>query len=65
MTAHRLPPEVLHTGQPTPFALHDANGALLAGRGMLIETDAQRQQLTSRELFLGEQDGETFFFHSC
>lgn len=57
-TVHPLPPETLRLGAPLPFALRDANGALIAARGIVIQTAAQLQTLTSRELFLDEADSE-------
>ncbi len=55
---HPLPPEALRLGAPLPFALRDANGALIAARGVVIRTEAQLQALSSRELFLDDTDNE-------
>lgn len=59
-TLHQIPPETLQLGVALPFALRDANGALIVARGVVIRTDAQLQSLAERELFLDEQDNETF-----
>lgn len=57
-TVHPLPTEALRLGTPLPFALRDANGALIAARGAVIRTEEQLQSLASRELFLDDQDSE-------
>lgn len=58
MSFLRLPADILRVGEPTPFALRDRHGQLLAPRGMLVSTQDQLQQLVARELFIDEQDGE-------
>ena len=60
MPVLQVPPDTLHTGEPTPFALRDAGGNLLVPRGTMVESDAQREQLVARELYVDEQEGETF-----
>ena len=60
MPVFQVPPDALRTGHPTPFALRDAAGQLLVARGVMVESDAQREQLVARELFVDEQEGETF-----
>lgn len=57
---HSLPPEAVLLGVALPYALRDANGALIAARGVVIRTEAQLRSLTERELYLDEQDSETF-----
>ena len=57
-TVHPLPPEALRLGAPLPFALRDANGALIVARGVVIRTEAQLQTLSARQLFLDETDSE-------
>lgn len=57
-TLHPLPPEALRVGVALPFALREANGALVAARGAVIASEAQLQALASRELFLDETDSE-------
>ncbi len=59
-TLHQISPETLQVGVALPFALRDAHGALIVARGVVIRTDAQLQSLAERELFLDEQDSETF-----
>ena len=59
-TLHPFPPEAVQLGVALPFALRDANGALIAARGVVIRTEEQLQSLTERELYLDEQDSETF-----
>ena len=60
MPVFQAPPDALRTGHPTPFALRDAAGNLLVARGVMVESDAQREQLIARELYVDEQEGETF-----
>ncbi len=58
MSTFQLPPDVLRVGEPTPFALRDRRGHLLAPRGMLVATEDQLRQLVTRDLYIDEQDGE-------
>lgn len=53
-----LPPDVLRVGQPVLFALRDKTGGLLVPKGTMVESDEQLLQLTERELYVDEQDGE-------
>jgi HD-GYP domain-containing protein (c-di-GMP phosphodiesterase class II) len=53
-----FPPEALRIGIPIPFALRDRAGLLLLARGAQVSTEAQRQALVVRELFVDERDGE-------
>lgn len=59
MPVFQLPSDVLRVGEPTPFALRDKTGCLLVPRGMMVATEAQRQQLAARDLYVDEQDSET------
>lgn len=60
MPVFQVPPDALRTGHPIPFALRDAAGHLLVARGVMVESDEQREQLIARDLYVDEQDGETF-----
>lgn len=53
---HPLAPDALRVGSPLPFALRDANGALVAARGAVIRSEQQLQALSARALFLDEAD---------
>ena len=57
---HPFPPDAVQIGVALPFALRDANGALIAARGVVIRTEDQLKSLTERELYLDEQDSEHF-----
>lgn len=48
----------MRLGTPLPFALRDANGALLAARGTVIRTDEHLQRLSARDLYLDTTDSE-------
>lgn len=60
MPVLQVPPDALQTGHPTPFALRDAAGNLLIARGLMVESDSQREQLIARGLYVDEQDGKSF-----
>ena len=60
MPVCQLSPEHLRIGHPTPFGLLDAAGHLLMARGMVIESDAHRQQLLARGVYIDEQDSEAY-----
>jgi hypothetical protein len=60
MPVCQLSPDDLRVGQPTPFGLLDANGHLLMARGVVVESDAHRDQLLSRGLFVDEQAHEDY-----
>jgi HD-GYP domain-containing protein (c-di-GMP phosphodiesterase class II) len=57
MSLFQLPPEILRVGQPTPFSLRDRTGIVLMPRGTLVASEAHRQQLVSRDLFVDEKEG--------
>jgi HD-GYP domain-containing protein (c-di-GMP phosphodiesterase class II) len=60
MAVIQIPPTVLRLGVPVPFALRDASGHLLVPRGTLLESEAQRQQLLARGVFVDSNDSEHF-----
>lgn len=60
MAVIQLPEHVLRIGYPVPFALRDRAGQLLVPRGTMVATEAQRQQLISRGIFVDENDSEQF-----
>ena len=53
-----FPPEALRVGAPTMFALRDKSGCLLVPKGTVVADEAQLRNITARELFIDEQDGE-------
>lgn len=59
MAYQLLPPDVLRVGFPTLFALRDKTGCLLVPKGTVLADNEQLQQLTSRELYIDDQDSET------
>ncbi len=60
MAVIQLPSTVLKIGFPVPFALRDASGHLLVPRGTMVATEAQRQQLITRGIYVDENDSEQF-----
>lgn len=59
MSSYRpLPHDSLRVGERTMFALRDRTGCLLVPKGTLVESDEQLRQLTARDLYVDEQDGE-------
>jgi HD-GYP domain-containing protein (c-di-GMP phosphodiesterase class II) len=58
MAVFQLPPDALRVGEPTMFALRDRSGFLLIPRGTLVASEAQRQQLAARDLYVDSQDSE-------
>jgi HD-GYP domain-containing protein (c-di-GMP phosphodiesterase class II) len=55
-----LSPTALRVGHPVPFALRDASGHLLVPRGAVVDTEALRQQLISRGIYVDEVDSGLF-----
>ena len=60
MAVIQFPATVLRLGHPVPVALRDAAGHLLVARGTLLESEAQRQQLIARGLYVDETDSDQF-----
>lgn len=60
MPVCHLPPEQLRIGQPTDFGLLDASGQLLMAPGTVIASEAHRQQLLDRGVYIDVQDSETY-----
>jgi HD-GYP domain-containing protein (c-di-GMP phosphodiesterase class II) len=60
MAVIQLPPHILKIGLPVPFALRDASGMLLVPRGAMVATEAQRQQLIARGIYVDENDSQVF-----
>jgi hypothetical protein len=58
MPVVQLPTEMLRLGQPTPFALRDASGALLVAKGVVLTSEVQRAKLAERAVFVDESEGE-------
>lgn len=58
MPVVQLPAELIRLGQPTPFALRDASGALLVPKGVVLTSEVQRTKLTDREVYVDQSDGE-------
>jgi hypothetical protein len=58
MPVVQLPAELIRLGQPTPFALRDASGALLVPKGVVLSSEVLRQKLADREVFVDQSDGE-------
>lgn len=51
-------PTELRVGEPTPFALFDKTGDMLVPRGTVLTTDDELSQITSRDLYVDEADGQ-------
>lgn len=60
MPVCQLSPDDLRVGHPTPFGLLDANGHLLMARGVMVESEAHRDQLLARGLFVDENAHEDY-----
>lgn len=60
MPVVQLSPTVLRLGVPVPFALRDVSGQMLVPRGAMLESEAQRQQLIERGVYVDENDSEHF-----
>lgn len=60
MPVCQLSPDDLRVGHPTPFGLLDANGHLLMARGVMVESEAHRDQLLARGLFVDEHAHEDY-----
>lgn len=60
MAVIQLPPHILKIGFPVPFALRDAAGMLLVPRGAMVTSEAQRQQLIARGIYVDESDSQQF-----
>lgn len=58
MPVIQIPPEILRTGHPAPVSVRDATGHLLLAKGVMVATEAQRQRLVARALYVDELDGE-------
>lgn len=58
MPVFQIPPELIRVGHATPFALRDKVGKLLIARGVMVQTESQRQQMIARDLYVDEQEGE-------
>jgi HD-GYP domain-containing protein (c-di-GMP phosphodiesterase class II) len=58
MSVIQLPPEILRTGHPAPVSVRDASGHLLLAKGVMVATEAQRQRLVSRALYVDELEGD-------
>jgi hypothetical protein len=58
MPVVQLPTDLLRLGQPTPFALRDATGALLVAKGVVLTSEVQRQKLAERIVYVEESEGE-------
>ena len=60
MPVIQLPSTALRVGHPVPFALRDASGHLLVPRGGVVDTEALRQQLIARGIYVDEIDSGLF-----
>jgi len=60
MPVCHLPPEQLRIGQPTDFGLLDANGHLLMAPGAVIASEAHRQQLLARGVYIDIQHAASY-----
>jgi HD-GYP domain-containing protein (c-di-GMP phosphodiesterase class II) len=60
MAVIQLPSTALRVGHPVPFALRDASGHLLVPRGGVVDTEALRQQLITRGIYVDEIDSGQF-----
>ncbi len=58
MSVVQLPPEILRTGHPAPVSVRDATGHLLLAKGVLVATEAQRERLVERVLYVDESEGD-------
>ena len=55
----KLPPDTLRVGDSVPFDLRDKAGQMLVPKGTVVATESLLAQLTERELYVDESDGET------
>ena len=60
MPVIQLPPTALRVGHPVPFALRDASGHLLVPRGGVVDSEALRQQLIARGIYVDAIDSGLF-----
>ena len=60
MAVIQLPPTALRVGHPVPFALRDASGHLLVPRGGVVDSEALRQQLITRGIYVDKIDSGQF-----
>ena len=60
MAVIQLHPTALRVGHPVPFALRDASGHLLLPRGGVVDSEALRQQLINRGIYVDEIDSGLF-----
>jgi len=51
-----MSPDLLRVGEHTPFALRDQTGCLLMPSGVYIATEAQRQLMISRPLYIADNE---------
>lgn len=58
MLVVEMPSEILKLGQPAPVSVRDAQGGLLIRKGTLVASEAQRQRLLGRTLYVDESEGE-------
>lgn len=58
MPVIQLPPDILRTGFPAPVSVRDATGHLLLAKGVVVSSEALRQRLVSRALYVDEQEGD-------
>lgn len=60
MNVIALPANAIRVGVPIPVSLRDEAGRLLLARGSVVESEAVRQQLISRGVYVDEAESEPF-----